>query len=176
MKSHYKRDTDIMWFTQHGLCPHRNCKSFIIILSSKMKGQNLQKTRCILSSLSHILSHKITQISFKMLQYNTYPYYNAFLLQGNYHGKIPWVTQYHGLVNYWPTDIPNSFRCSFVPGPSQGMMSPRTPLLGQVYSKNGVQTQLNSNISEYGRSRSTTNILVVGYTTLATPTSWLATN
>ena len=51
-----------MWFTQDGIRPHRNCQSFIIILSNKMKGCNLQQPRCTSSSLSHSLSHTITDI------------------------------------------------------------------------------------------------------------------
>ena len=46
-----------------------------------------------------------SQRLFTMLQYNTHPYYNAFILQGNYHGKILRVTQYHGSVNCWTTNI-----------------------------------------------------------------------
>ena len=38
LKTHYKRYIDIMWFTQDGLHPQRNCQSFIIIPSNKMKG------------------------------------------------------------------------------------------------------------------------------------------
>ena len=56
IKTHYKRDIDISWFTQDGLRPHRNCQPFIIISSSKMKGYNLQQPRCTSSSLSHSLS------------------------------------------------------------------------------------------------------------------------
>ena len=47
-------------------------------------------------------------------------------------------------------------------GPHGGTLSPRTPLLGRVYSKTGVQTQLNNNIYEYGSLGSTTSNLPIG--------------
>ena len=111
IKTNYKRDTDITWFTQYGIHQHRNWKSFIIIPSNKIKGYNLQQPRCTSSSPSHGLSHTIIEIFFTMIQYitiqyATHLYYNSFHLQGNYHGKIPWVTQYHGSVNRWSTNIP----------------------------------------------------------------------
>jgi len=53
---------------------------FIIILSSKVKGYNLQQTRCTSSSPSHGLSHTITENDFTMLRYNTQPYYDVFIL------------------------------------------------------------------------------------------------
>ena len=52
---------------------------FIIIPSNKMKGYNLQQTRCTSSSLSHIITSIILQY-YNTLQYNTQLYYNAFLL------------------------------------------------------------------------------------------------
>ena len=56
IKTHYKRDRDITWFTQYGLHPQRNRRSFIIIPSNKMMGYNLQQTHYTSSSLSH--NHK----------------------------------------------------------------------------------------------------------------------
>ena len=60
IKTHYKRDTFIMWFNQDGIRTHKNLYSFIIIHSNKMKGSSLQQPRCSSSSLSHNLSHRIT--------------------------------------------------------------------------------------------------------------------
>ena len=101
MQMHYKRDTDITWFTQDGIFPHRNCYYFIIIPSNKMKGYNLQQPHCTSSSHSHSLSHTVTEIVLQC--YNTI--HNHFAMPSfynentmgkyhrfpKYHGKIPWV-------------------------------------------------------------------------------------
>ena len=90
-------------------------------------------------TLSQSLSHNHRDC-FTMLQYNTHMYYNAFLLQGNYHGKIPQVTQYHGSANFWPKNIPKIYFGGFSPetpflgelpsNPHRGPTSPRTPQPG----------------------------------------------
>ena len=35
IKTHYKRDTNITWFIQDGLCPHRNFQSFVLYCPTK---------------------------------------------------------------------------------------------------------------------------------------------
>ena len=115
-----------MWFTQHGLCPHRNFYSFVIIPSNKKKGYNLQQPRHTSSSVSHSLSHIITKI---VLQYyNTM--HNRITMLSFYRG----ATQYHGSANCWPTNIPKiSFGGLPAPiPPSRGGWAPLYPCGGTM--------------------------------------------
>ena len=97
IKSHYNKDTDITWFTQDGLHPHKNFQSFIIIPSNKMKGYNLHQPCCTSSSQS--LSHNhIDQF------YNATIQYTVVLQCLPFIKGIPWekprASQNHGPVNH----------------------------------------------------------------------------
>ena len=169
-----------MWFTQDGLRTHINCESVIIIPSNKNKGiQPASHPLHFLFTLSQSLSYNHRD-NFTMLQYNTRLFYNATIqyiavLQCFYFiGELPWEnTTGHPIP--WAHKLlankhPKKFLSGALPpnpcrGPSRGngplrtlaggTMSPRTPLLGQVYNKTGVQTWLNNNISKSGRIAST---------------------
>ena len=83
-------------------------KLLVLYYYTIQQNEGIQPTTHLLHflfTLSQSLSHNRID-RFTMLQYNTQSYYNAFLSQGNYQGKMLWVTQYHGPTNYWPTNIP----------------------------------------------------------------------
>ena len=124
------------------------------ISSSKMKGYNLQEPYYTSSSHSYSLSHTITEIVLQW--YNTInnsitilSFYRGIIMGNTTGHPIPWVCKL--LSNKHPK---NFF----------WWILPHTPQLGWVYGKNGVQTQLNNNIFESGRSGSTTNNLCMSKT------------
>ena len=141
-----------------------------------MKGYNLQHTSCTSSSLSHNLSHTIIEISF----HNYTIKYKIVLQFLPLIGELPWEnTTGHPiqrarklLANKHPKNL-FQVNCPQTPvedplgsEPPRGTMSPCTPMLGISYSKTGVQTWLNNNISESGRSSFTTNNTSIGFASL----------
>ena len=125
IKTHYKRDTYITWFTQDGLRPHKNCQSFIVIPSNKMKVYNLHQIHCISSSLSHSLSHTITQIVLQC--YNTIHIHITML---SFYRGITMVKYYESPNTMGPqivgqqTSQTNSFRGVSLKPPFSGALVP----------------------------------------------------
>ena len=90
-----QRDTDITWFTKMMGYNHKDI-SIPSITVQKDEGIQLEGNPLhFLFPLSQSLPHNHRDC----LQYKIIPYtvvLQCFLLQGKYHGKILWLTQYHG--------------------------------------------------------------------------------
>ena len=158
IKTHYKKDTYITWFTQDGLRPHINCQSFIIIPSNKMKGYNLQQPRCTFSSHSHIITEIVYNAT---IQYTTILQWFPFI------GELPWEnTTGHPIPWVWK-QLANKHPKNFFRGIS--------PQLGWLYSKNGVPTQMNNNISESRRLGSKTNSACLQFDSIFHSSIWWTT-
>ena len=81
-------------------------------------------------------------------------------------GKLPWENSMGHPIQWVSKLLPNKHPKNLFQGllprsPFLRAPSSRTPLLGRVYNKTMVQTQLNNNIFESGRSCSTTKTLFI---------------
>ena len=95
-----QRDTDITWFTQTMSYVHTEIANPFIIVQKDEGIQPAAIPLHFLFTLSH--NQRDCLQCYNTIQYHTQSYYNAFLLQGKYHGKntmvnpIPWVRKTFG--------------------------------------------------------------------------------
>jgi hypothetical protein len=81
-KTQYNRDTDIRRSPSVGYIHQRNCEVIHLLLSSKMKGYNLQHTHCnflLFLSQTPLLEYNIHHIP--------QPQYNSLIKEGFLQGK-----------------------------------------------------------------------------------------
>ena len=108
----------------------------------------------------HTITFSLTQS--QRLFYNDTIQYTTILQCFPFIGELPWENttghpipwDHKLLANKYPKKILSGASAA---DPYEGTMSPRNALLGQVYSKIGLQTWMHNNISEWESSGSSTN-------------------
>ena len=90
-----QRDANITWFTQTMGYVHKEIASPFITVQNDEGIQPAAKPLHFLFTLSQSLPHNHKDcLQYKIIQYRVV--LQCFLLYGKYHGKILWLTQYHG--------------------------------------------------------------------------------
>ena len=145
----------------NGLCWQRNCQSFYYS-PERWRDTTCNKTATLpLHTL--IVSLTQSQILFKMLQHNTIPY-TTILQCFSFIGEIPWENTMVNPMRWVQKNVGQQYHGSTIPWVLNPLFrgASSNPKVGErVYSKAGVQTQLN-NFSGSGRLGSITNNLPLG--------------